>query len=74
MTLYEANCNYDDDVYEAKGSHMFMKVKYVVLCEKIVFFFISNLLSKLAQAVTIMTCIGCFFRLFDAVVSFYWTF
>jgi len=53
-----------------------MKIKYVVSYDEISLVFFSNLLSKLAQAVTIVTCIGCFFpyltdkRRPDALVSF----
>ena len=60
MTLYEANRHYDDDD-DGNVSQTFMKIKYVVSYDKIALVFISNLLSKLALAVTIVTCIGCFF-------------
>jgi hypothetical protein len=59
MTLYERNRHYDDD--DGSVSQTFMKIKYVVSSDKIALVFISNLLSKLAQAVTIVPCNGCFF-------------
>jgi len=60
MTLYGANRHYDDDD-DGSVSQMFTKIKYVVSYDKIALVFIFNLLSKLAQAVTIVTCIGSFF-------------
>jgi hypothetical protein len=60
MTLYEANRHYDDN-NDGSVSQTFMKIKYVVSYDKVVLVFISNLLSRLAQAVKIVTCIGCFF-------------
>ena len=58
MTLYEANRHYDDDD-DGSVKQTFMKLKYAVSYDKIALLFISNLLSKLAQALTIVTCIGC---------------
>ena len=59
ITLYEEKRHYDDDD-DGSASQTFMKIKYVVLCDKISLVFISDFLSKLAQAVKIVTCIGCF--------------
>jgi hypothetical protein len=76
MTLYETNHHYDDDD-DGDVSQTFMKIKYVVSYDNIALVFISSLLSKLAQAVKIVTCIGCSFlyltdkRRPDALLSCY---
>jgi len=60
MTLYEANLHYDDEDDDSV-SQTFVKIKYVVSYVKMTLVFISDFLSKLAKAVMIVTCNGCFF-------------